>query len=336
MPFLSKDLKSNYSSGYIIKQSSGQALLIILLLLAVVLTVTLSIVSRSITEVNISTYQDESVRALNAAEAGIESAILNLGSAPPGTAYKETFDNQASYESVVGYDSPTANDEYAYENTLLSGQSAFFWLVSHDASGKISCSGLPCSRAVQFQICWGTPGTSSSVSETPAVEVSVYYDNSAPQAVNTGNYSDIRVSTKLFDPNNGRLASNNAALARTGSCTLDSKEFAFQAADASNPQIQITNSLAQASDPYRLYVPCRNTSGCMLGMSVKVLYNQSSEHSVGIKTTGGGANLPNQGYVVSSVGVSGDSTRKIDAFQSFPIPFDFASGSLNVQNGISK
>src|SRR3989304_10327197 len=58
------------------KYSSGQALLIILLTLTVVLTVVLSVVSRSVTDISVTTYQEDAQRAFDAAEAGIERALL--------------------------------------------------------------------------------------------------------------------------------------------------------------------------------------------------------------------------------------------------------------------
>ena len=54
---------------------SGQALLVVLLMLGVALTIGISIASRSTTEVEISTTQQEAARALEAAETGIEKAL---------------------------------------------------------------------------------------------------------------------------------------------------------------------------------------------------------------------------------------------------------------------
>ena len=73
--------KSNYQSG--------QAGLIILLLTVVVLTVGISVASRSTTDVKLSRQEEESNRAYNAAEAGVEQALsqnLNF----PGEIYSGT------------------------------------------------------------------------------------------------------------------------------------------------------------------------------------------------------------------------------------------------------
>ena len=50
---------------------SGQALLIVLLGMAVVLTMVLSVVSRSVTDIQLTTRDDEALRAFSAAEAGV-------------------------------------------------------------------------------------------------------------------------------------------------------------------------------------------------------------------------------------------------------------------------
>ena len=59
--------------------NQGQALLIVLLTLSVVLTIVLSIVSRSITDISITSLEEDSQRAFNAAEAGVEQALLKGG-----------------------------------------------------------------------------------------------------------------------------------------------------------------------------------------------------------------------------------------------------------------
>ncbi len=56
----------------------GQAVLIVLLVVAVALGFGLSIISQSVTDTEIAGHSEESARAFNAAEAGIESALGNL------------------------------------------------------------------------------------------------------------------------------------------------------------------------------------------------------------------------------------------------------------------
>jgi hypothetical protein len=56
-------------------RQSGQVALIILLVMVVVLTVGLSLISHSVTDISISKDEEEAMRAFSAAEAGIEEAL---------------------------------------------------------------------------------------------------------------------------------------------------------------------------------------------------------------------------------------------------------------------
>ncbi|MBU0619066.1 hypothetical protein KKD62_02400 [Patescibacteria group bacterium] len=60
-------------------REKGQVLLIVLLVTVVALTLGLGAISQSITDIKISEEEEESARAFNLAEAGIEEALRNLG-----------------------------------------------------------------------------------------------------------------------------------------------------------------------------------------------------------------------------------------------------------------
>jgi hypothetical protein len=66
------------------KKKSGQIALIVVLLMVVILTIGLSLISRSITDVRISQDEKEALRAFSAAEAGIEEVLKSssLASGP--------------------------------------------------------------------------------------------------------------------------------------------------------------------------------------------------------------------------------------------------------------
>src|SRR6185369_6746883 len=66
------------------RNESGQALVLVLLSLAVVLTLVLFVLSRSVTDVAVSSRQEEAVRAFSAAEAGVERALV-VGSSSGST-----------------------------------------------------------------------------------------------------------------------------------------------------------------------------------------------------------------------------------------------------------
>jgi len=80
----------------------GQAVLIVLLVVVVALGFGLSIISQSITDTEIAGHSEESARAFNAAEAGIEDALGNLSSLVIGDNYTLIKDGVDVTYSVSG------------------------------------------------------------------------------------------------------------------------------------------------------------------------------------------------------------------------------------------
>src|SRR3989304_7684964 len=113
----------------------GQALLIVVLSLAVVLTIVLSILARSVTDVKISTGSEEALRAFSAAEAGIETALNGLIVGQSSGEFEGASFNASVTEIGEGATG------FANPSPLLSGETSLFWFVAHDASGNLSCSG---------------------------------------------------------------------------------------------------------------------------------------------------------------------------------------------------
>lgn len=277
----------------------GQALLIILLVLSVILTTALSIVSRTVTEITISTAEEESSRALSAAEAGIERVLISGGDV------SGTLPNLASFETVVDATSGSDN-EFSYPAWLESGESATFWMVSHDESGNLSCSGLPCFRGTALNVCWGS---GVSPGDAPAVEISFYFDQSL-MSTQFGNFSNMEIARLAFDPIAERRSVNSFANPTGGDCTIGLENYLF-----STGNISLTDNI---------FIPmgCANgpVSGCAIMVKVKFFYNTDAAPA-GISTVLlTGAQLPAQGLSISSTGVYADKTRKIDVFQSFPVP----------------
>ncbi len=80
----------------------GQILLIVVLTMIVALTVGLSIASRTVTELKLSKQNEESQRAFQAAEAGIEQALQSQADAVG------QFANNAEYSTTVAIDNGSA------------------------------------------------------------------------------------------------------------------------------------------------------------------------------------------------------------------------------------
>jgi len=79
-------------------ENSGQVLLIVVLTVVVALTVGLSIVSRTISNLKFSKQSDESQRAFNAAESGIEQALKQAGNQNLTSTLQE---NNSSYVTTA-------------------------------------------------------------------------------------------------------------------------------------------------------------------------------------------------------------------------------------------
>jgi Tfp pilus assembly protein PilX len=199
---------------------SGQALVLVLLALAVVLTIVLFILSRSITDISISSAGSSAVSAFSAAEAGVEQALV-IGSAtgvttPIGDAnYKANVTNVA--QGTTGF---------VYPVDLNTGDSMTLWLKAQDsASTDFTGSTL--------KICWGKSGTASDSSVTPAVETVLFYETSAGVPATT------RIFRAAFDSNAARVFSNHFAVPATpGSCAGQSFQFSttLDLATLPNPQ----------------------------------------------------------------------------------------------------
>ncbi|MBI4153452.1 hypothetical protein HY503_00420 [Candidatus Woesebacteria bacterium] len=253
------------------KSESGQALLLVLLSMAVVLTVVLSILSRTVTDIAVTSRGEEALRAFSAAEAGVEQALIvgaDIGTTTIGDA---TFS-----ADVSGFAS--GSQEFANPVALAAGESILFWFVAHDPStGSLVCNvSYPCFTGSQFRVCWGKPGTPSGAATTPAVEISTFY------AVTPGDYSDVRIARVTADPNAPRRTSNNFSAPDGGTCTTGNEGFEFQ----------------KTVDLISLGVPA-GSYGVQNGLQfvkVRFLYNTDIGHEAGINVNfGGNTLLPSQG-----------------------------------------
>ena len=296
---------------------SGQALLIVLLGMAVVLTMVLSVVSRSVTDIQLTTRDDEALRAFSAAEAGVEQALI------VGTNIGDTsLSDAGSSYSVSVEELGTSDSKYAYPEELYSGESATLWLVSHDEDGNLSCSGAdnPCYKEDSFQVCWGKDGTKRDYS-APALEVSVYYDadpTDAPFATGANpDFGDVQVARRTYDPTAARKLENSfEAGASDGNCDFGDNIIKFEA----------SFNLAAL-----LPANCSSTDGCLLFAKAKLIYN-NTPHPVGFLAPGS-ATFPSQGVQIESTGQFGDSTRQIEVFRTYSEPLSIFESAIFSMGG---
>lgn len=291
------------------KSQSGQALVLVLLSLSVVLTLVLYILSRSVTDISISSKQEEAVRAFSAAEAGIERSLV------VGTGFSSTDIGNATYTTSIT-DFALGGSEISYPSPLSSGDVVTTWFTSHDANGNLTCGASPCFHGDQMKVCWGNPGTSSSISTTPAIEVTIYYETPAGVA------SSIRVARIALDPNSGRQTSNSFVSSDNGTCTIGNQSYQFQK----------TITFASLGIPANSY---QNANGLQFA-KIRMLYNTDTPHVAGIDVNfAGGTTLPSQGQRIDATGIAGGSNRRIVVYQSWA-ESPFAGNALISPIGITK
>lgn len=282
------------------KRESGQALVLVLLSLSVVLTLILFILSRSITDIAVSSRQEESTRAFSAAEAGIERSLV------VGTSFATTGIGDAFYKtSVTNF--AEGSTEIVYPSSLASGDSAVVWFMAHDPStGNLTSLGG--FRGSSMKVCWGDSAASAS---SPAIEVSAYYESIR------GDLSTIKIAREAIDPYSGRNPPNSFSNSLDGgSCTIAGKSYTFQ-----------------KTITFSSFSPAVNSDGLILAR-IKMFYNPAPQ-SIGVVVSGAGQVLPSQGQQIDSSGKAGESNRRIIVYQGWP-EFPFASNSLIVPSGITK
>jgi hypothetical protein len=286
--------------------------------MATVLTVALSVVSRSISDVSITTQQEESLRAFSAAEAGVEEALVSQ--VPLGTELNETVSEpgtsaEAEFSaSIVGF--PNESRDYIYPIEIASGDSATVWLMGHDGNNNLVCGsgGQACFTGSTLEFCWGKDGTTVSGATAPAVEISVLYENA-------GAY---HISRATVDPNSSRRGSNGFgapdAANSSGACTVGAQEF------VARERVNL-NSIG-------IPAGVTGSAGAMKLVKVRMLYNTDQTQTLAVRSQGN--NLPAQGKKIDSEGQAGESTRRVEVYALYPdVPSIFDSAIFSA-TGITK
>lgn len=282
----------------------GQALVLVLLSLAVVLTLVLFVLARSTTDIAVSSSSEEATRAFSAAEAGIENAlVIGAGNSSPVDI------GNASYTSEVSSFAEGAT-EFNYPIKLSSGDNMIVWFATHLDNGQIDPQFF--NNAGSFSgdsmtVCWGNEGTPVD-SNAPAVEVSVFYENSP------GSPATTQIARGVYDPSFGsRVPDNNFSASGGTGCTIDGVNYAFQQTLSFGSLGAVSNGLEFAR--------------------VRLFYNPLPQ-PLGIKVTGD--TLPSQGADISSTGTAGESNRKVRVFQGWPAPPPVLQSAIYSPAGLVK
>lgn len=287
--------------------------MIVLLIMAVVLTIALSIVSRSVTDISLTKKEDDAARAFSVAEAGIERTLAS------GVAIASSGDISGGNFSTTITALASGGTEFIIPLFLSSGETAPVWLVSHGADGSLVCDASnPCYTGDTIKMCWGAQGTPAGDSLTPALELSVIY-------LQNNNYSSARVGRGAYDPYTTRPGGNNFTGGSDGACTIGTTTFAFSKDITLTTNLGVTKRSGSTS-----------TAGPQM-IRARLLYNTDKAHPVGIKLTDSNTSLPRQGNVIESTGITDQAQRKIQVSQTYPdLPPVFDYGLFAGTGGLVK
>jgi hypothetical protein len=281
--------------------------LIVLLSLSVVLVIVMYILSRSITDISLSSKDENAMRAFSAAEAGIEKALV-FG--PDSGDFGE-----ASFETSVT-DFAAGQTSVVYPISLKSGELATFWFVEHDSNGNLTCATGTCFSGNQIVLRWGDEGTASDTSQTPAIELTVYYSSLVN---NIPDLTTLKVARATYDPHPTRKDSNLFSVANSGVQVIGTDRFQFR------------RTVNLEDDYQNLGIPALDQP---IYATVKMLYNTTISHKVGLATTAG--TLPSQGSVIDSSGSYGDANRRISVYQLHPVVPPVFTNAIFSGSGIIK
>jgi hypothetical protein len=277
-----------------VPHSSGQALLIVLLTMAVVLTIVLSILSRSITDIKVTSQDEESLRAFSAAEAGVEQALV------VGTGADANLFGTTHFSVDVDLFSE-GKTKFVFPSNYSSLDPVYTWFVAHDDDGKLSsCSDpLSCFTGASLAVCWGKKGASP----TPALEATIFY------TLTPGDYATAQIARVAVDPDASRRGLNSFSEPDVGTCTIDETTLAFKK----------TIDFASLEIPEAVF----GAANGLQFMTLKLIYNADAQ-PLGVDA--GGSAFPSQGKIIASEGSSGTANRRLEVFQGYQeIPAVFAS-----------
>ena len=268
----------DFCPGSRFEKQKGQVLLIVVLVMIVALTVGLSLISRSITNLRTSTEEAESQKALAAAEAGIEQALesgqdIQLASFESGDV---SIQYSTDVEAVDGTEFLVNGG-----NTVAKDDGADVWLSEYSNDDTIFTVGR---TSGSLTIYWGE-GTGAC--QSAALEITLIsglkdnptIDRFTAEPCNSG------INRKSF--NNFGDANPEPA----NSVLIDGKTYDFRWSK------RIPNSGTF-------------TNGLILRI-VPVYYDAK----IGIKAS---TALPLQGNLITSTGEAGKTHRKINVFQGHP------------------
>jgi len=161
-------------------KQKGQIVLMTLLVLTVAITLVLAFIGRTTTNTAITTQLEDSARAFNAAEAGIESALKS------GINSAEVLSGGANF-SVTVTNIGGAAGVYEFSKQTTTSNTETLWLVEHNADGSLNES--TAFRTNLVNLCWSQEAT------VPALSVGLIYKRGGAYYTARGAY-DAQAATR--------------------------------------------------------------------------------------------------------------------------------------------
>lgn len=169
---------------------SGQTVLIVLLIMAVILTIALSTISTSVTDIKISQETEEASRAYYVAESALEEQLLAFATAPSSTTGSMgDIDYQVTRADLGG------QRELLLPSALNASQTQTVWLIDHNDDGTLK-EGTSLGTGL-IDVYFGSQEVTGIM---PALAISLVYKDSS------GNFQILR---KNCDPDGARQGSNS-------------------------------------------------------------------------------------------------------------------------------
>ncbi len=176
---------SNHQQTNTDLSQSGQIGLITLLIMGVVLTVAISLSQRTVQEQQVATTQDESTRAFNAAEIGIERGLANI----------KLFEEGGALDSEDSFN--VENEQVSYK---INDNDIFDMTIGQNRTAQIPLK----NDAGQVTINWHKGGGCADDPRPAAIIVSVYRESA-------GNYSSLHYGYDPCNPGTTNFASPGTA-----------------------------------------------------------------------------------------------------------------------------
>ena len=277
---------------------NGQVLVAILLIMMVGLTIGLFLMSRTTTDISVTTKVSDSSRAFNAAEAGVEEAIRSITSLTFATPYPVA--SGVTYtvsNSNLGAAPGSIYPAQKMEPTKVS-KSFTVWFVPHNDTTGVVLDTSPVYINNSLDICFAlNPATPAIL---PAIGVTLFYriNTAIPTYGSSYNGYDSVVARAAVD----HLIPASSA---PGPCGVG---YNYRA--QVNFPVHFNINVNAGFPPTRTYT--------LIRAAIRALYTDTAIAVIPV-----GSALPKQGNNIYSVGKAGETSRRINVQEQYTVPAPF-------------